>query len=116
MSKSQPVFPPIEASTIARSVVGTNSTCAPRLKRDAANPVKSQITPPPIPTKRSFLAKPASTAVFTIVRTLSMFLYASPEPKIISSSFSHLPSVKFFIKSTMHGSVATVASVTKHRL
>ena len=44
-----PVLPPREASTIARSVVGTRTSRHPLMYREAANAVRSQITPPPTP-------------------------------------------------------------------
>ena len=47
------VFPPIEASTIAASDVGTWTTGTPRSQVAATKPTRSVVTPPPMPTKQS---------------------------------------------------------------
>ena len=43
-----PVLPPVEASTMASSVVGTLTQLMPRLKVAAAKPPRSVTIPPPI--------------------------------------------------------------------
>ena len=45
-----PVFPPIEASTIAASDVGIAYQEIPRSQVAAAKPARSVVAPPPIPT------------------------------------------------------------------
>ena len=47
LSRFMPVFPPTEASTMARSVVGILMKSMPRLNVEAANPPRSVTMPPP---------------------------------------------------------------------
>ena len=49
------VLPPTAASTMPSSVVGISTTGTPRSQLAAANPAKSVVAPPPIPTTQSDL-------------------------------------------------------------
>ena len=57
--KFTPVFPPIEASTIAAKLVGKCITFNPLNHEDATNPTRSVVTPPPIEINMLFLSDPA---------------------------------------------------------
>ncbi len=79
LPKSTPFFPPIEASTMAKSVVGILIKSIPLLKVEATNPPISVITPPPILTKTVFLSAPSSVRIFQISTQELMFFSASPD-------------------------------------
>ena len=99
MSKSQPVFPPIQASAIESRVVGTISNFAPRLKREDAKAVMSLITPPPMAINRQLLEKDFSKAPFTIESTDSIVLFSSPAGIITICACEFFAfSKKFFTK------------------
>src|SRR5271154_6549154 len=49
------VLPPTAASTMPSSVVGISTTGTPRSQLAAANPARSVVAPPPIPTTQSDL-------------------------------------------------------------
>src|SRR5208337_1177758 len=73
-----PVFPPREASTIARSVVGTRTSRHPLMYSEAAKAVMSQMTPPPTPAIVASLPRERSVQKVSRARTLSHCFVDSP--------------------------------------
>ncbi len=53
-----PVLPPIAASTMPASVVGTCTIRTPRSQLAATQPARSVVAPPPSPTSASLRVKP----------------------------------------------------------
>ena len=103
--RSQPVLPPVEASTIASSVVGTLIQPMPRIHVAAAKPVRSPVTPPPRATTVSFRPSPAFANEVQSEATVPMVLWRSPDGMVAigeSPSFSDQ-------------SLATVSSATTRR-
>src|SRR5262245_61376088 len=77
--KSKPVLPPSDASTIESRVVGNAIQLIPRMYVDAANPLRSPITPPPNAITVLLRSSPFSRNDFHNKETVSRFLYSSPE-------------------------------------
>ena len=76
--RSQPVLPPVEASTIDSSVVGTFTQRMPRIQVAAAKPVMSPVTPPPTATAKSSRPRPARWNARQISWTVSSVFVSSP--------------------------------------
>ena len=76
-SKFTPFLPPIEASTCARRVVGTNAKFTPLLYIEATNPAISVVIPPPTPRMNAPLSAPESRSFSAIEATVSRFLFCS---------------------------------------
>ena len=77
--RSHAVFPPYEASTIERSVVGTLIHSIPRIHVAAANPVRSPVTPPPTAVTTSLRPRPAFAKADHISVTVAIVLCSSPD-------------------------------------
>ena len=98
--KLTPVFPPKEASTIERSVVGTFIKSIPLFIVDAAKPPISVTTPPPKFNSKLFLSQPFIDRKSHIFLQVSRFLKPSPVSiKILNIFFSLLI---FFLKTSKH--------------
>ena len=76
--RSHPVLPPVDASTIARSVVGTFTQSMPRIQVAAAKPVRSLVTPPPNEHTTSLRPSPFAANAFQSPHTVSIVLCCSP--------------------------------------
>ncbi len=85
-SVSSPVFPPIELSSIAKSVVGTWTTGTPRRKVAATNPATSPTTPPPRAITAQSRPYPAASIRSWIRAHVSRVLFHSPAGKGRSSA------------------------------
>ena len=73
-----PVLPPIAASTMPRSVVGTCTTGTPRWYAAAANPATSVTSPPPTATTTSARVSPQDAHARHSASTAASVLFASP--------------------------------------
>ena len=63
---STPVFPPIEASSMASRVVGTTTSGTPRMKVAATNPPRSPTMPPP--SAKTTESRPNPESIMSSVR------------------------------------------------
>ena len=77
-SKLMPFFPPTDASTIAKSEVGTFTKGMPRLYVEAIKAPKSQTTPPPTLMMRLFRSAPYSKSTDHRFAAISSDLLSSP--------------------------------------
>ena len=73
-----PFFPPTDASTIAKSEVGTFTKGMPRLYVEAIKAPKSQTTPPPTLMMRLFRSAPYSKSTDHRFAATSSDLLSSP--------------------------------------
>ena len=76
--RSHPVLPPVEASTIASSEVGTLIQRMPRIHAAAAKPVMSPTTPPPTATAKSPRPSSAERNARQMDMTVSIVFVSSP--------------------------------------
>ena len=89
--KLMPVFPPTEASTMARSVVGTLTNLMPRLNVLAANPPRSVSMPPPRHTISEWrVAPPCCSCCHTWLR-LCRSLWMSPAGMLMTTASLRQP-------------------------
>ena len=72
------VLPPIAASTMPSSVVGTSTTRTPRSQVAATNPARSQAAPPPMPTMQSARPMRCSASLDHSRAATAICLAASP--------------------------------------
>ncbi len=88
------VLPPTAASTMPSSVVGISTTGTPRSQLAAANPARSVVAPPPIPTTQSDLVtldaasqdqSPASTLTSLAPSPLGTSVTATVNPASASA-------------------------------
>ena len=82
-----PVLPPMAASTIPATEVGTLTQLTPRNQEAAAKPAKSVVAPPPIPMIQSVREKLCSDKVFQIsIRTSALFCDSPSGSSIVINS------------------------------
>src|SRR5690606_16693301 len=90
--RSTPVFPPTEASTIDKRVVGTLIKSIPLLKQEATKPPRSVTTPPPRFIIALFLSASNSDKTSQTCVQVPIFLLISPS-SISTISKSYSPSI-----------------------
>ena len=101
--KSQPVFPPIEESTIASKDVGTPTQGMPRMNADAAKPARSPVTPPPRATTILLRSKPAPRKPRHRNDIVSRVLYCSPGGMITGCTVNPAPRSDSITRSPYSG-------------
>ena len=91
--KLMAVLPPIEASTIASSVVGTLIWRMPRLNPADTYPPRSQTHPPPRLTMTLPVSAPLSSSVCHTCAATSRLLHSSPAGTSMNSASSSGPTL-----------------------
>ena len=104
--RSKPVLPPVEASTIESSVVGTLIQSIPRIQVADAKPTRSPVTPPPTAATRSRRPSPAAANALQSDETVPTFLWRSPEGMDATSRAAPSPNSPGYSRATVSSAAA----------